>query len=93
MPKYCFSCGKPLEMDNAEICPNCGVRLRKRPDPDPCGCSLLFAYIFILLGLVILGASFYNSPWTANDRWLYALFGLISLGGGIYFVAKAWGRI
>jgi hypothetical protein len=27
MPKFCPTCGKPLKFENAEICPNCGVRI------------------------------------------------------------------
>jgi len=29
MPNYCPECGKELISPNAEICPNCGVRLKE----------------------------------------------------------------
>lgn len=28
MPKFCSTCGKPVQFENAEICPNCGVRIQ-----------------------------------------------------------------
>ena len=28
MPKFCPTCGKLLQFENAEICPNCGVRIQ-----------------------------------------------------------------
>lgn len=31
MPKFCTNCGKPLQFENAEICPGCGVRLQPPP--------------------------------------------------------------
>jgi uncharacterized RDD family membrane protein YckC len=34
MPKFCPTCGKPLQFENAEICPNCGVRINEPPKPS-----------------------------------------------------------
>jgi uncharacterized RDD family membrane protein YckC len=31
MPKFCPTCGNPLQFENAEICPNCGVRIKEPP--------------------------------------------------------------
>jgi len=31
MPSFCPTCGKELQYENAEICPNCGVRIRPPP--------------------------------------------------------------
>ena len=31
MPKFCPTCGKELQYENAEICPNCGVRIQAPP--------------------------------------------------------------
>lgn len=31
MPKFCTTCGKPLQFENAEICPSCGVRIHEPP--------------------------------------------------------------
>jgi len=28
MPKFCTTCGKPLQFENAEICPSCGVKVQ-----------------------------------------------------------------
>jgi len=33
MPKFCPTCGKPLQFGNAEICPNCGDRIQRQPAP------------------------------------------------------------
>jgi DNA-directed RNA polymerase subunit RPC12/RpoP len=33
MPKFCTTCGKPLQFEQAEICPGCGVRIRAPPKP------------------------------------------------------------
>ena len=33
MPKFCPSCGKPLQFENAEICPTCGVNLTSLNTP------------------------------------------------------------
>jgi archaellin len=33
MPNFCPTCGKPLQFENAEICPNCGVRIQGQPAP------------------------------------------------------------
>jgi endogenous inhibitor of DNA gyrase (YacG/DUF329 family) len=31
MPKFCPTCGKPLEFENAEICPSCGKNISAAP--------------------------------------------------------------
>jgi len=31
MTKFCPSCGKELQFENAEICPSCGVRIKELP--------------------------------------------------------------
>jgi hypothetical protein len=31
MPNFCPTCGKPLQFENAEICPSCGVRILGAP--------------------------------------------------------------
>ena len=33
MTKFCTNCGKPLQFENAEICPSCGVRIHEPPKP------------------------------------------------------------
>ena len=37
MPKFCPTCGKPLQFENAEICPNCGVRITALLQPVKMG--------------------------------------------------------
>lgn len=86
MPKYCFSCGKPLQMDDAEICPNCGVRLRNPPGQDPCGCSAVIGLFFILGGVFWIIAAIQMGQSLPSS-----LVGFILIGGGFYFVAKARG--
>ena len=86
MVTYCPHCGKPLPADNAEICPNCGVRLRNPPGQDPCGCSSIAAFFFILGGIVFIIATF-----ATGQNWLNSIGGLILIGGGLYFAGKARG--
>ena len=53
MPNFCPECGNELISKNAEICPNCGVRLRgsgKSP-----GIAALCSFIFPGLGQVYNG--------------------------------------
>lgn len=33
MARFCPTCGKELQFENAEICPNCGVRIQAPPPP------------------------------------------------------------
>lgn len=35
MPSFCPTCGKPLQYENAEICPACGVRIQAPPVVSP----------------------------------------------------------
>jgi predicted amidophosphoribosyltransferase len=39
MPNFCTKCGKPLQFKNAEICPNCGARIKEPPKPPVKGQS------------------------------------------------------
>jgi uncharacterized protein (DUF983 family) len=56
MPKFCPTCGKLLQFENADICPHCGVRIKspttintiKKPDT---GRNIL---LLIVVGIVIL---------------------------------------
>lgn len=53
MPKFCPTCGKPLPVENADICPSCGVRI-KSPTPvkkEDTGRSVI---VLIAVGLGIL---------------------------------------
>jgi hypothetical protein len=86
MVTYCPHCGKPLQAENAEICPNCGVRIRNPTGQDPCGCTAVIALVFILGGVFWIIASIQMGQSLPST-----LVGFILIGGGIYFATKARG--
>jgi len=54
MPKFCPTCGKQLQFENAEICPNCGVRVKSPPSTkkqDDTGKNIL---ILITAGVALV---------------------------------------
>lgn len=86
MPKFCPECGKELISPDAEICPNCGVRIKKNPEKSPllaALCSFIFAGlgqvyngdvtrgVLIFLGTVI-GSLFFVIP--GLIVWLYGIY-------------------
>lgn len=86
MPKFCPECGKELISPDAEICPNCGVRIKKNPEKSPllaALCSFIFAGlgqvyngdvtrgVLIFLGTVI-GSLFFIIP--GCIVWLYGIY-------------------
>ena len=76
MPNFCPECGNELISKNAEICPNCGVRLRGGSGKSPAIaalCSFLFAGLgqvyngdvgrgFLILIGTIVGSLFFVIP-------------------------------
>jgi len=59
--KFCPTCGKPLQFENAEICPDCGVRTIspitiKKQDSGRSVIVLIAAGIGILLLFLIIAA-------------------------------------
>ncbi len=58
MAKFCEHCGKPLQFENAEICPSCGVRIQSPPniknEKNPILAGLL-SFLFSGLGQVYNG--------------------------------------
>jgi len=54
MPKFCPTCGKPLQFENAEICPNCGVRIKGPEQSQPTKKHSTFAKIW--MGLMLIGS-------------------------------------
>jgi len=51
-PKFCTTCGVPLQFENADICPNCGVKIQAQPIPGKSG---LFWLSVVLAVLLIIG--------------------------------------
>jgi uncharacterized RDD family membrane protein YckC len=51
MPNFCPTCGKPLQFENAEICPSCGVRIQP---PKPIGEK--YAGFWIRFGAFLIDA-------------------------------------
>jgi hypothetical protein len=55
LPKFCTTCGKPLQYENAEICPSCGVRLQDPPTPAATG-EIRSPFLAVIL-------SFFSPGW------------------------------
>ena len=49
MPKFCPTCGTPLQYENAAICPNCGARTALAPEERENIRNPFFAVIFSFL--------------------------------------------
>jgi hypothetical protein len=57
MPKFCPTCGKQLQFENAEICPSCGVRIQ----PQPIQTEIRNPWIAVILSFLCLGwGQWYN---------------------------------
>lgn len=54
LPNYCPECGSEQISLNAEICPNCGVRFKKKPEKSS-GIAALCSFVFVGLGQVYNG--------------------------------------
>lgn len=60
MTKFCPSCGKELQFENAEICPSCGVRVKELPkvqqgEIKSSGIAAIASAIFPGLGQIYCG--------------------------------------
>jgi hypothetical protein len=80
MPKFCTNCGKPMEFENAEICPGCGIRFQpslsssqeKKPKP----------WIAVLLSFFFVGwGQWYNGRRRDGLKFLGAYLGTFLLLG------------
>jgi len=57
MPNFCPTCGKPLQFENAEICPSCGVRIQPPPVPT----EIRSPFLAVLLSFFFIGwGQWYN---------------------------------
>lgn len=54
MPNFCPECGNELISPKAELCPNCGVRLKPDSEKSP-GIAALCSFLFAGLGQVYNG--------------------------------------
>jgi hypothetical protein len=56
VPKFCPICGKPLQFENVEICPSCGVRIQapKSPPPKQRGRNKIGQYLIIGIVLIFI---------------------------------------
>jgi hypothetical protein len=62
MPKFCPTCGKQLPFEEAEVCPNCGVRIRAPPARASSAGSgnkilVIIAVIGVIFVVVLIGAA------------------------------------
>jgi len=83
MPKFCPNCGKPLEFEQAEICPHCGVRIKSpttkiKKDSGrsiivliAAGIGILFLFIIIaaVFSYIVLGSGFYTTQQTQQTMY------------------------
>jgi TM2 domain-containing membrane protein YozV len=86
LSKFCPECGKELISPDAEICPNCGVRIKKNPEKSPllaALCSFVFAGLgqvyngdvtrgFLVLIGTVVGTLFFIIP--GFIVWLYGVY-------------------
>ena len=79
MAKFCPTCGKQLPVENAEICPKCGVRVQsptksppKQSEGSKIGLYIIIA-IVLFVGFIIVAA----------------VFSYVVLGAGFFTTQKA----
>lgn len=83
---FCNICGKEV-VDTAEICPNCGTRVRGKSTVDDTPstiANIVSLCCFPLLGIILYFVWKDNKPKSASSVIKYALGGIaISILGGI----------
>jgi len=61
MPAICPTCGKALQYENAEICPNCGVRIRPPPPASSPQAQIRSPAAAVILSFLLTGwGQWYN---------------------------------
>ncbi|MDD4254237.1 MAG: zinc ribbon domain-containing protein [Methanofollis sp.] len=86
MSKFCPECGKEQISQNAEICPNCGVRIKKNPEKSS-GIAAISSFVFAGLGQVYngdFGRGFLILVGTVIGSMFYFIPGLFVWAYGIY---------
>jgi uncharacterized membrane protein YidH (DUF202 family) len=72
MPNFCPTCGKPLQFENAEICPSCGVRIQ----PPPIPAEIRSPFLAAVLSFVFVGwGQWYNGKTLEGLKFLGAFIG------------------
>lgn len=75
MPKFCTTCGKPLQFENAEICPGCGVRLHDAPAPPALG-EIRSPFLAVILSFLCPGwGQWYEGKTLQGLKFFGACFG------------------
>ncbi|WML68514.1 MAG: hypothetical protein METHP_02147 [Methanoregula sp. SKADARSKE-2] len=72
MPKLCPTCGEPLQAENAEICPGCGVRIQ----PPPVTRELRSPLLAAILSFFFVGwGQWYNGKTYEGLKFIGAFYG------------------
>lgn len=69
MPNFCPTCGKPLQFENAEICPSCGVRIQ----PPSIPAEIRSPFLAVILSFFFVGwGQWYNGKTVDGLKFLGA---------------------
>lgn len=75
MPNFCPTCGKPLQFENAEICPSCGVRIQPRIPVE-----IRSPFLAVVLSFFFVGwGQWYNGKTGDGLKFFGAFFALYIL--------------
>jgi hypothetical protein len=72
MARFCPTCGKQLQFENAEICPNCGVRIKKISSPI----ENRNTFLAVILSFIFVGwGQWYNGKTWEGIKFFGSFFG------------------